>query len=315
MKFDAVPSIDHALESTLDAFRAGDFSRAESQAEEALTVDFEHPEVQSALKCAVFWKDRTARLDTLGTPEERGDFLLKEWNGFLHRFRVHLDSPFELGVTAIQGAILDAAAGYFLEQVDLEDESRRPELLAKAAKTYKANGSFDRALGCLEKILQVRPDDAAALADMADCFEAVGDTEKARLLFREAFYLNAPAVDVDGLRSPLIRDVAAQLAAEGFAGAELKEWIPVHAVVKGIFTVKRDLKTLEVGQLKQSINALKSELHDHDENRPTVLPKLLNRYFWLIDHFFSAKEERSKVEDILLNIKLLDERIYELYTH
>ena len=40
MKFDAVHSIDDALESTLEAFRSGDFSRAEAQAEAALALDF-----------------------------------------------------------------------------------------------------------------------------------------------------------------------------------------------------------------------------------------------------------------------------------
>ena len=315
MKFDAVHSIDDALESTLEAFRSGDFSRAEAQAEAALALDFEHAGVQSALKCAVFWKDRMARAKSLATSELRGDFLLKEWLGFQNRFRAHLNEPFDPGVEAIRSSVFDQAANAFLEQISFEDEGRRPDLLVKAAKTFKANGSFDRALECLDKVLQARPDDAAALAEMADCFEAVGDTQKSRLFFREAFYLNAQAVDVDNLRSATVREVAESLTAEGLSGSELKEWIPVHAVIRGVFTVKRDLKPLELGQLKQGINALKSELHDGSEHRNEVLPKLLNRYFWLIDHFFSVKEDRSKIEDILLNIKLLDERIYELYTH
>jgi hypothetical protein len=97
-------------------------------------------------------------------------------------------------------------------------------------------------------------------------------------------------------------------------GPELREWLPVHAVVGGVFSVKRDLKPLELGQLRQGINSLKAEYHGGNAG-PMVLPRLLNRYFWLIDHFFSVKEDRSKIEDVLLNIKLLDEKIYDLYTH
>jgi tetratricopeptide (TPR) repeat protein len=314
MKFDAVHSIDDALNSTLEAFRSGDFNQAEIEAEAALALDFEHSGVQAALKCAVFWKDRMARAATLPAPESRGDFLLKEWHGFQNRFRVHLNEPFSPGVEAIRSFVFEQAARSFLEQIEFEEESRRPDLLVKAARTYKGNSSFDRALDCLDKVLQVRPDDAEALAEMADCFDAIGETQKSRLFFREAFYLNPQAIDVEHLRSTMVREVADQLAAEGLSGPEWKEWIPVHAVIKGVFNVKRDLKPLELGQLKQGINALKSELHDGD-HRSVVLPKLLNRYFWLIDHFFSVKEDRSKIEDILLNIKLLDERIYELYTH
>jgi len=315
MNFDTVPSIDDALESTLEAFRSGDFGRAEVVAEAALALDFEHPGILSALKCAVFWKDRMARASASPAPEASGDFLQKEWLGFVNRFRVHLDEPFDIGVGAIRGAVLDQVAGLYLEQIGFEDDARRPELLVKAAKAYKGNGSFDRALECLDQVLQVSPDDSGALAEMADCFEAVGETQKSRLFFREAFYLNAQAVDVEHLSSALVKEVADQLASEGLTGPEWKEWIPVHAVIKGAFNAKRDLKPLELGQLKQSINVLKSELHDNTDQRAVVLPKLINRYFWLIDHYFSVKEDRSKIEDILLNIKLLDERIYELYTH
>ena len=315
MKFDTASPIADALESTLEAFRSGDFGRAETSAEKALALDFEHPGVQAALKCAVFWNERWAKARTLLTPEARADFLIKEWQGFLNRFRSHLDEPFDSGVEAIRGAVLDQAARGYLEQVEFEDEARRPELQIKAAKAYKSFGSFDLAMECLERVLQTRPDDAEALAEMADCFEAVGNLSQSRLFFREAFYLNAQAVDVEHLRSEVLRSVADKLASEGVLGAEGKEWIPVYAVIQGVFNVKRDLKPLELGQLKQGINALKSELHDGTGARTVVLPKLLNRYFWLIDHFFSVKEDRSKIEDILLNIKLLDQRIYELYTH
>lgn len=314
MKFDAIPTIDDALESTLEAFRAGDFGRAETEAETALGIDFEHPRVQAALKCAVFWKDRMARAAALPAPESRGDYLLKEWEGFKHRFRGHLDVPFEEGVEAIQGTVFDWSADAFLEQIEFEEESRRPDLLIKAARAWKGNGSYDRSLECLDKVLQSRPDDAGALAEMADCLEAVGETAKARLYFREAFYLNAQAIDLASLVSPAIQEIVTSLVAEGLTAPEVKEWLPVHAVIRGVFHSRRDLKPLELGQLKQGINSLKAELHTGG-GRSLVLPKLLYRYFWLIEHFVSVKEDRSKVEDILLNIKLLDQRIYELYTH
>lgn len=315
MKFDAVPTIADALESTLESFRTGDFGRAEVCAEAALAVDFEHPEVQAALKCAVFWKDRMARAAALPAPESRGDYLLREWQGFLNRFRVHLDAPFDLGVEAIRGTVFDWAADAYLEQLEFEEEPRKADLLVKAARAWKGNGSFDRSLECLDRILQGRPDDAAALAEMADCLEAVGDTAKSRLFFREAFYWDAQAVDVTQIQASCVQEIIEALRQEGRAGAELKEWIPVYAVIRGAFHVKRDLKPLELGQLKQGINSLKAELHDGFSPRPLVLPRLLYRYFWLIDHYFSVKEDRSKIEDILLNVKLLDQKVYEMYTH
>jgi tetratricopeptide (TPR) repeat protein len=314
MKFEAAPTIADALESTVEAFRSGDFGKAEALAESGLALDFEHAGIQTALKCAVFWKDRLARAASWPAPEERGDVLLKEWQGFVTRFRSHLDEPFEAGIEAIRSAVFDRAAEWYLEQVPLEEESRQTDLRLKAARAWKSCGSYDQAMSALDAVLQARPDDAAALAEMADCFEAVGETQKSRLFFREAFYLNAQAVQLETLTCPVLGEIVSELSAQGHSGAELKEWLPVHAVIRGFFTVKRDLKALELGQLKQGINALKAELHEAGAG-PLVLPRLLNRYFWLIDHYFSVKEDRSKVEDVLLNIKLLDQRIYELYTH
>jgi len=314
MKFDAVPTIADALETTLLAFRAGDFDRAETEAEAALALDFEDPGVQSALKCAVYWKDRMARSVALGAPEDRGDQLLKEWQGFDQRFRLHLDQPFDAPVAAIKAAVFEKAAEFFLEQVPFEGEEKRFALLLKAARAQKVSGAFETALATLDQVLQLRPDDAGALAQMADCFEAVGDTQRSRLFFREAFYINPQAIDVDALDSGVIGGLVSSLREQGLNGSELREWLPVHAVVGGVFSVKRDLKPLELGQLRQGINSLKSEYHGGNAG-PMVLPRLLNRYFWLIDHFFSVKEDRSKIEDVLLNIKLLDQKIYELYTH
>lgn len=311
MKFDAASTISDALEHTLEAFRSGDFGRAEAEAEGALGLDFEHTGVQAALKCAVYWKDRMARVETLVAPEEKANLLMREWAGFSRRFREHLDEPFEEGIEAIRSSVFDRAAQGYLDQIPFE-EGRKYELMLKAARAWKGMGSFDKALETLDQVLAGRPDDAGALAEMADCFEAVGEVQRAKLFFREAFYLNAQAVELESLRSPSLREVADAVAREGYTGAELKEWMAVYAVVRGVFSVKRDLKPLELGQLKQSINSLKAELRD---TQPLVLPKLLNRYFWLIDHFFSVKEDRSKIEDVLLNIKLLDQKIYELYTH
>lgn len=314
MKLDTALPIADALKSALEAFRSGDFGQAEVEAEAALSMDYEHPEVQAALKCAIFWKDRVVRAESLPAPETKGDYYLKEWQGFDQRFRAHLDVPYEQGVEAIKGVILERSAQLYCDQLAYEEDGRKPDLLIKAAKAWKSAGAYDRALEVLDQVLTVRPDDAGTLAEMADCFEAVGSIDKSRLFFREAFYWNAQGIDLSGLRSGVIRQLVSDLEEEGLSGAALKEWLPVHAVIRGVFTVKRDLKALELGQLRQGIGSMKAELHGSQEGN-LVLPRLLYRYFWLIDHYLSVKEERSKIEDVLLNIKLLDEKIYELYTH
>ena len=44
------------------------------------------------------------------------------------------------------------------------------------------------------------------------------------------------------------------------------------------------------------------------------MPRLINRYFWLIDHYMSAGEPRERVEEVLAKIRELDPRVHRDYT-
>ena len=48
-----------------------------------------------------------------------------------------------------------------------------------------------------------------------------------------------------------------------------------------------------------------------DSANPT--PRLINLYFWLIDHYLMSDDNSKPVSDTLLKIKILDSGIYEQY--
>ena len=56
-----------------------------------------------------------------------------------------------------------------------------------------------------------------------------------------------------------------------------------------------------------------SELKNPANNSSLITPKLLNMYFWLIDHYVLSKESVAKIDEALLEIKILDKSIYNLY--
>ena len=106
-----------------------------------------------------------------------------------------------------------------------------------------------------------------------------------------------------------------KLSEKGFAPPTLQEWLPVYGVLYGVLNVKRELKPLEYGKLKQSIFTLENRLlEEHsDALRNEVVPRLINRYFWLIDHYLGTKDSREKIEQVLRKVKQLDSDVYELY--
>jgi len=99
----------------------------------------------------------------------------------------------------------------------------------------------------------------------------------------------------------------------GYKSPELVEWIPVYGVLFGIFNVKRELRSLEYGKLKQSIFSLQSELSDEGKRSYATEPRLLNRFFWLIDHYIATGDSREKVDDVLRHIRDINHSIYEHY--
>jgi hypothetical protein len=44
-----------------------------------------------------------------------------------------------------------------------------------------------------------------------------------------------------------------------------------------------------------------------------LIPKLINRYLWLIDHYENIKAEPALIEETMLKIKILDPAVYERY--
>ncbi len=93
------------------------------------------------------------------------------------------------------------------------------------------------------------------------------------------------------MESLLIGKLIDNIRSQGFDNSELCEWIPVYGVLYGVFNIKRELKALELGKLKQSIHALENRYEEEPENRYITVPRLLNRYFWLIDYYINIKEQ------------------------
>jgi hypothetical protein len=93
----------------------------------------------------------------------------------------------------------------------------------------------------------------------------------------------------------------------------LNEWIPVYGVLFDVLNVKRELRSIEFGRLKQSIYELERELREGTGNPDIIRPRLINRYFWLIDHYVAVKEAQGKIDEVLLKIRSVDTNVYHQY--
>lgn len=289
-------------------FREGEFGEAAERLERALTVDFESVDIANALKCANFWMEREERLAAAGGDYERGEYYLAQWRvfaGFIGR----LESLSERCLFTIKYFVFGRALEHY-QAVGAPGEPKDAEILFRLGRCHKCRGNYESAISCLEQASQQKREAAVILAELADCYSLVNESRLAKVFFREAFFLDPEAIELSFLESPIIQRLVARLRSR-HAEAELAEWVPVYGTIYGLFNVKRELRPLELGRLKQAIYQLERDV----EGKPRLIPRLINHYFWLIDHCQSSGEDRQRIDEILAKLKGLDPEVFREYTN
>lgn len=309
---DAETTVQGLLQKAYDNLKASEAPAAALALEEALRVDFEHAEVVYALKCVNWWLERAKRLADIGDGYERGEFMLAQWTAFFG-FLDRIGRDYDRCLYAVRRYAFSTALACFQGLLAEGNDRQDAELLLRVGRCYKGVGNYDLALRYLEEAAKAKRDDAEALAELADVYALVDEPRAAKALFREAFFANPQRIDIRALDSEMVAILCEKVRNLGFKSPELEEWIPVYGVLFGVFTVKRELRAIELGKLKQSIFSLENEIRDRPGDAGVLTPRLINRYFWLIDHYVNAGEDASRIDETLLKIKILDPGVYERY--
>ena len=160
---------------------------------------------------------------------------------------------------------------------------------------------------------KIYPGLSEVIAELADCLALCGEDKYAKLFFREAFFIGPENIDLDFLDSELIKCLISKTKEKGFTGKVLHYWIPVFGVLSGVLNIKRELTSVEVARLKKDIYAMEMEYKDPACNSEVIVPKLLNNYFWLMDHYELSRENPAKINEMLIKIKVLDSSVYDAY--
>jgi tetratricopeptide (TPR) repeat protein len=174
-------------------------------------------------------------------------------------------------------------------------------------------GSYEEALNYLEQAARFKREDSQTIAELADVNALLAETRAAKALFREAFFLDPQKIEIRSLESELILRLRDRVMELGYSGPDLAEWMPVYGCLFGIFSVRRELKPAELGRLRQSIFSLENEIHGGSDQSALLKPRLINRYFWLVDHYENTRADPGLIEETMLKIKLVDPAVYERY--
>ncbi len=311
---------NYKLTQAYEFIKKGDFSSTNRLLEDALEIELENEEVLFALKCRNYWGDVVEKASFLSMPFERGEHLIAHWKYFLKNVIENSDQVFEQTMYSIRKGIFTLALENYKQLLGDRHPLHKAEAFRKVGICYKQLGDYETALRCLGEAnalmeaIANQSDSAAILAEMADCYALCGNDDNAKVLFREAFFICANRIDLIFLESELILSLIELVRQKGYTEDEMLEWIPIYGVLYGVLNIKRQLRPQEVGRLKQAIFTLENELKDPSGNPDILIPRLINHYFWLIDHYVIVNDDRSKINETLLKIKLLDNDVHSKYT-
>lgn len=303
---------EEKLKEVLAFFRQGNPFEAQKIINILFENDLENKELIYTNKCCIFWLGSIARLREIEDPYERSENILLEWKNF-HEYISREKDTYEPVLFSIQQGYFSNALEEYKKLLEEKDNFQRAEIYRKVGICYKKLGDFENARTYLTEANNIYPNLASVLAELADCYSLCGEDKFGKVLFREAFFADPEKIDLDFLDSELIKCLITKTQDKGYSGKPLQYWIPVYGVLSGVFNIKRELTSQEVARLKKDIYAMESEFKDPACNSETLIPHLLYCYFWLMDHYDLANENRAKINEVLLKIKILDSTVYEAY--
>ena len=286
------------------------------EAKKIINILFEYDLIDKSLefinRCCNFWILTIEKQQGIEDTLERNENIISAWKTFQNYYFIEKDS-YEPAKIAIQrGYFTNALEGY-KALFDEGDAYQRAEVFKNAGICYKKLGNFEAAKNFLTEANKLYPNQASVIAELADCYSLCGEDKIGKLLFREAFFTDPGSIDLDFLDSSLIRCLIKKAQEKKYTGRKLPYWIPVFGVLNGVFNIKRELSSQEVALLKKDIYAMENENKDPACDSEILVPRLLNYYFRLMDHYVLAHESVAKINEVLLKIKILDSSVYEAY--
>jgi len=303
--------IDFAQVSEL--LQDGSFDEADKLLEGALSVDCNSEYILDALKIVGFWKEKFLNLDKFKPTDYflKGDYIIQQWVNFSGFF------------CTIKSLLFDELSGlrfFIFERAIQEFNAINPmlrdaDVLRNLGRSFKILGNYEKGLNYLEKSFKKRRDDPGIMAELADSYSLSNKEKMAKVFFRESFFIDPKKIELTFIDSPIIGKMIEKISEKEYDKEVLKYWIPVYGAIYGVFNIKRELKPIELGKLKQAIFIMEQQPESKMDSIGKA--KLLNHYFWLIDHTkasLHSMEGREPVDEILQKIKRLDRKIYLEYT-
>lgn len=301
---------DLSLQHVYELLRQAKPLEAKQELDRILPNNLGNKELLFIYSVANFWAIEMENIAYFSNEYEKGEHLIAKWKFFSERYE-DKGPKYESLLFFTQQGVFQYCLTIYLDLLKESMPIDKAGIFARIGICYKKLGDYPLSLKYLKEANTIAPKRADILAQMADAYALCGEEIPSKALFREAFFINPKQIDMALLESELFCKLYKALLSE--KKENIAVWIPVYGLLYGILTMKRELKSLEVGQLKQAIYTLEKDYKEAVTDKDEIKARLINHYFWLIDHYIATNENRNLIQEVLLKIKIIDSTIYEQY--
>ncbi|MCK4797218.1 MAG: hypothetical protein KAT05_07535 [Spirochaetes bacterium] len=313
-KNDISPNDSEIIKSvnrSLELLKIGQFEEALKDFSIILKKHYSNSIAESGIKCCKYWISRLNKIIQINDNYEKGKKLFEEWKKFetfIHSIR-NIQSKV---ISNIMFFVFNKALEAFKKDIR-ENRILDFQTSFMIALSYKKIGDFENAIKYFEETLSIENNNSNVIAQLADCYALIDQDKNAKILFREAFFIDPSSIEFELLDSNIITYLVSKILEMNISRKEINHWIPVYGRILGILMISRELIPIEVGKLRKEIFYLEKNLQDELVKDNIIKARLINCYLWLYDYIKLKKNHKEELGEIDYKIKNISKEIYDIF--
>ncbi len=269
------------------------------------------PGIIDSVKAVKFWTNRWTRILKLEAGYKRAQLLINEWSNF-ERFLKEYNITFEEIIINLKNYIFKKIIKNLIiafQSSDVPDI----DILIKIGEIFLEIDEIDKSIETFEYARVYQKHNSLILSLLADGYYRKGNIKHSKLLFREAFLYLPEKIRIELIKADFILVLYKKVSAIFGERKLILYWLPVYGEIYNVLNVKREIEKKEIENLIIEVENLEREYETKHFSNKDLEPKLINRYFWIIDYYKLQNNNDEYANIFIDKLKNLNNEIYEIY--
>lgn len=313
LKFTDSP-LNERFEEGLSYIQKGDFKQTLEIMEEIFNMNPHFTHAVDTIKAVKFWQSRWSQVFQVREGSERARYLLNEWEAFQNFAETN-----KIGQGLLMIHVKNLIFKKIIRNLILtyqQSEVPNLEILVQIGEIFLSIDEIQKSIETFEYARLFRKRDSYLLSLLAEAYYRNNNIKLSKLLFREAFLYNPEKIALSKLTADFLHTIIGYIQQNfNMPGPVLVQWIPVYGVLLNYLNCKRELTAEETAKLKEEAGELEKQYHAKHFTDDDTVPRLINRYFWLLDYYVLQNSNEEYIKIYLDKLKEVDPKIHKEYQH